>query len=83
MHECKAPLYSEVSQLPTFSNSVNYFESLKLEAKCKLQNDKLAEESESDSGSDRNPSDGNLDEKLVRMVLPVNSKGKGMLITSN
>ncbi len=48
-----------------------------------MQKEKLVEESESDSGSDRNPSDGNLDDKLVRMVLPVNNRGKGNAIISD
>jgi hypothetical protein len=45
-----------------------------------MQKEKLVEESEGDSGSDKNPSDGNLDDKLVRMVLPVNNRGKGINI---
>jgi hypothetical protein len=80
IHECKTPLYNEVSNLPAFSQSISYFESLKHEAENAMQNEKLIVESDSDSGSDGNPSDGNLDDKLVKMVLPVNNRGKGRTI---
>ena len=50
------------------------------EKSCLQRSKDLKENLSSDSGSDDNPSDGALNEKVITLVLPVNANGKGIFM---
>ena len=76
---CEAPLLAAVGK----GDGIKYFKALKDEAGQHFSNPKdIKEDEDSASGSDDNPSDGNLNEKMIKVVLPVNKKGKGISINS-
>ncbi len=85
---CDIPLYAPVNEqkIDKTPNKVaikhDFFKNLKEEAEKELiaKTDTFKEEEESSSGSDDSPSDGNLNEKLIKFVIPVSKNGKGMQI---
>ena len=85
---CDIPLYAPVSdskndKTPLKHIKNEFYKSLKEDAEKELnaKSEQFKEQEEkSSSGSDDCPSDGNLNEKLIKFVIPVSKNGKGKFV---
>ena len=86
---CDIPLYAPVNEHKEKATcissikDVEFFKNIKEGAEKELisKTDTFIED-ESMSGSDDSPSDGNLNEKFIKLVIPVSKNGKGYFVNS-